>query len=1006
MKLNALAQRLTIGAQLWLGLGAILVLVVLLGGVAWRQADSLWAETQGLYDHPLQVRRAVGEIKADILAMHRGMKDAVLADSDAELAQALQAIAVSEADAHRQFTIVYDRYLGPRSDIEAAERAFVEWEAIRAETVRLLRAGQTAEAQARTKPTGAGGRYVDLTLAALQTVSDFAISRGDAFYVAAQAQRDALRLRLALVLGGILLLAAGISYGLLRGIRDPLHELTAVANQYRQGQLDARSRYSSASANEFAVLATTFNALADTVQAEILSRANTAAITDVMLQEEELAGFCRALLAALLEHTGSQVGAVYLLNEAKTAFEHYAAIGLTAEGRAAFDAAAPEGEFGAALATRRIQHITEIPPQTRFTFAAVSGEFRPAAILTIPILAGQEVVALISLAGLRAYTPAAVRLVNDIWSVLSARLNGVLAYRQIRIFAERLEEQNRELEALTRELRAQADELNEQNRELAQQKQFLDEANRLKSAFLSNMSHELRTPLNSVIALAGVLGRRLRDTIPEEEYSYLEVIERNGRHLLALINDILDLSRIEAGRADLSLSVFAVQDLAAEIIGMLELQAEEKGIVLRNEVAGNLPPIRSDLSKCRHILQNLVGNAVKFTEAGRVTVAAAQMDGAVQITVRDTGIGISPEQIPYIFDEFRQADESTSRKYGGSGLGLAIARKYTLLLQGGLTVESAPGQGSVFTLTLPLTLDAAAARDGGASTTAAGAGEPEALPAGRGQRILLVEDSEPAIVQMTDILAEHGYQVQVARNGREALALVAPAEDAPTLPAAMILDLMMPEVDGFEVLRAVRGNPATAQLPVLILTAKHVTPEELSFLQGNHIQELIQKGDVSKAELLAAVAKLVALAPTASQPRPGAARPATAAYVPRSDGRPLILVVEDNLDSLKTARAVLGDRYEVIEATDGQAGVAQARTHRPDLILMDIALPVLDGVAALTAIRADATLAHTPVIALTASAMKGDRETILAHGFDGYVAKPVDAELLIKTIRESLNPDS
>jgi signal transduction histidine kinase/DNA-binding response OmpR family regulator len=1013
MKLNALAQRLTIGAQLWLGLGAILILVALLGGVAWRQADSLWAETQGLYDHPLQVRRAVGEIKADILAMHRGMKDALLADNDAELTQALQEIDVYEADARRQFGVVYDRYLGPRTDIEAAERAFVAWQAIRAETIRLLRAGQTAEARARTKPTGAGGRHVDLMLAALQKVSDFSLKRGDTFYADAFAQRDALRVRLALVLGGILLLAAGISYGLLASIRGPLHELTVVANQYRQGQLDARSRYSSASANEFAVLATTFNALADTVQAEIQSRANTAAIADVMLQEMELAGFCRALLAALLEHTGSQVGAVYLLNEAKTAFEHYAAIGLTAAGRAAFDAAAPEGEFGAALATRQIRHITEIPPQTRFDFAAVSGEFRPAAILTIPILAGQEVVALISLASLRAYTPAAVRLVNDIWSVLSARLNGVLAYRQIRSFAERLDEQNRELEALTRELRLQADELNEQNRELAQQKQFLDEANRLKSAFLSNMSHELRTPLNSVIALAGVLGRRLRNAIPEEEYSYLEVIERNGRHLLALINDILDLSRIEAGRADLSLSAFAVHDLAAEVIGMLELQAEEKGIALRNEVAGDLPPIRSDLSKCRHILQNLVGNAVKFTEAGRVTVAAAQVDGAVQIIVRDTGIGISPEQLPYIFDEFRQADESTSRKYGGSGLGLAIARKYTLLLQGGLTVESAPGQGSVFTLTLPLTLDAAtAARDGSealharASTTAAGPAEPEVLPAGRGQRILLVEDSEPAIVQLTDILAEHGYRVQVARNGREALALVAPAEDAPALPAAMILDLMMPEVDGFEVLRAVRGNPATAQLPVLILTAKHVTPEELSFLQGNHIQELIQKGDVSKAELLAAVGKLVAPAPTASQPHPGVAQRATAAQVPRADGRPLILVVEDNLDSLKTARAVLGDQYEVIEGTDGQAGVAQARTHRPDLILMDIALPGLDGVAALAAIRADATLAHTPVIALTASAMKGDRETILAHGFDGYVAKPIDAELLVETIRESLNPDS
>jgi CheY-like chemotaxis protein len=296
-----------------------------------------------------------------------------------------------------------------------------------------------------------------------------------------------------------------------------------------------------------------------------------------------------------------------------------------------------------------------------------------------------------------------------------------------------------------------------------------------------------------------------------------------------------------------------------------------------------------------------------------------------------------------------------------------------------------------------------------------------------------VEDSEPAVIQMTDILTEHGYQVLKARTGREALAQIALAP-----PDAMILDLMMPEVDGFAVLRSVRGNPATAALPVLILTAKHVTPEELSFLKGNHIRELIQKGDISKAELLAAIGKLVAAPDEShgegsqrfeshgegSQPRsnprhvgeiasgytptpPGLGnnRPrndASATHPLRRDGKPVILVVEDNLDNLKTARAVLGDDYQVIEATDGQAGVAQARAHHPDLILMDISMPVLNGIQALAAIRDDDTLRHTPVIALTASAMMGDRETILAHGFDGYLAKPIEAELLVKTVREIL----
>ncbi len=234
--------------------------------------------------------------------------------------------------------------------------------------------------------------------------------------------------------------------------------------------------------------------------------------------------------------------------------------------------------------------------------------------------------------------------------------------------------------------------------------------------------------------------------------------------------------------------------------------------------------------------------------------------------------------------------------------------------------------------------------------------------------------------------------MQVARSGKEALANI-----NEYVPDAVILDLMMPEMDGFEVLKAIRENESCARLPVLILTAKHVTKEELSFLKGNNIHELIQKGDVNKAELLRAVATMVA------QPlETPAATLISRNRKPRA-GKPVILVVEDNPDNLRTARAVLGDRYRVIEAQDGQIGVEQARTHHPDLILMDIGMPVMDGVQALEEIRKDEALRHIPVIALTASAMMGDRETILAHGFDGYLSKPIDVELLTKTIHQALD---
>jgi signal transduction histidine kinase/DNA-binding response OmpR family regulator len=975
-------RNLKIGNQLRFGLGTILLSVALLGAMAWRMMDGLWLQTQGLYEHPLTVRRAIGNLNADVMSMHDLMGDLCMAESDRERLAIAQAIDNLEADGQGQLVILRASYLGPQKDVDDVSRVFLEWKAIRAETLRALQAGKTSEAINRVKFTGPDHAEANELLRHIEEISKFAKNRGDRFFQEATDQKQALQLQMGIMLGFILLLTVAISYFLLREIKEPLQELTAATHQFRQGKLEARCRYTAG--NEIGELSAAFNEMAGTLQTELRVNQNAARLAGVMLREEDLHSFCRSLLKELLEHTGSQVGAVYLLNEPKTHFELCEAIGLSGAGRAAFSATDREGEFGLALASRQIQRVTNIPADSRFTFAAVSGNFVPREILTIPVVANQEVSLVISLASLHPYPAPALQLVNEIWSVLTARLNGVLAFRQLHDFSRQLEFQNRELEAQKRELGAQRDELNEQNIELEMQKQQLDEASRLKSAFLSNMSHELRTPLNSVIALSGVLHHRLAHTIPAEEYGYLEIIRRNGQHLLSLINDILDLSRIESGREEILPARFSVRDLVAEIVAMLEPQARQKNLPLLNHVPADLAPLTSDPVKCRHILQNLVGNAVKFTDAGQVEIAARQDGDAIHITVTDTGIGIAADKLAVIFEEFRQADDSTSRRYGGTGLGLAIAKKYAVLLRGDVTVESAPGRGSTFTLRLPLTLELPEA--GAVEDYSVPAVPPEA-PAGRGGRILLVEDSEPAIIQITDILTQHGYQVEVARNGKEALERIGQAP-----PDAMILDLTMPEVDGFQVLRTIRGAEPTAQLPVLILTAKYVTKEELSFLKGNHIRQLIQKGNISAGELLAAVARMVAPAPA----------PVPARKIRPPAGKPVVLVVEDNADNLTTLRALLQETCTVVETTAGRQALALARQHRPDLILMDIALQDMSGIEVLVAIRQDAALRHIPVVAVTASVMKGERENILAHGFDAYIPKPIDEALLQRTIRAQL----
>ncbi len=990
-------EDLKIATQLRLALGVILSLVVGFGVLVWRQTNALWEQTQMMYDHPFQVNTEIGELEADVYAMHGAMQALLLESNDQAVSAARQETEVRRADASRRLDLLAAIYMGPSIDIPNLRDAFIMWNVSREEILSMQRAGQVASAKEHALH---GAHRLQLAVLTRQIHHVVSIARNQATesYQVVNVQNTVLNTRLISIVTGILLFSLLIGWLLQQWIKHPLEELTAVSAQFRRGHLDVRSHY--VAGNEFGTLATAFNTMATEIQTQSQTNEDAAHLATIMLKDDEVHAFCNELLKGLMRHTDSQMGAVYFENEMKTSFVHFASIGMGVSGRVAFSSTEMEGELGMALATRQIQLITEIAPDTRFTFAAASGDLIPREILTIPVLADNAVVALISLASVHTYTAAALRLVDEIWGILTARFNGVLAFRQIHYFAEQLEQKNHEMAAQQRELAVQANELTEQNTELEMQKQQLHESNRLKSAFLSNMSHELRTPLNSVIALSGVLHRRLAQTIPAEEYSYLEVIERNGKNLLSLINDILDLSRIEAGREDICVSRFAVRTWIDEIIEMIGPQAREKNITLTRMVADDLPAITSDPDKCRHILQNLVGNAVKFTEHGSVEVSARWVDDELWVAVCDTGIGIAGEHIERIFDEFRQADDSTSRKYGGTGLGLAIARNYANLLGGRITVESVPGQGTTFTLRLPRAIEAAeqvsprewVSRRRVEDTPAVGV-------SGLGHEILVVEDSDTAIIQLTDILETQGYRVQVARSGRAALAAIEQA-----VPEAMILDLMMPEVDGFQVLTAIRSSERTRQLPVLILTAKHVTREDLNFLNDQHVYQLIQKGDINKDGLLAAVGRMIAL-PVQTEPeqQPQAVTPvATQRRRPTRPGKPLVLVVEDNADNLLTVRALLDGRYDLLTAGDGLQAIAQARCHQPDLILMDIALPVMDGLAALEALREHPSVCDIPVLALTASAMQGQREEILGYGFDAYISKPIDQPTLLATLRKFL----
>lgn len=1141
---------LKIGTQLKIAFGLILFLILILGAISWNHSTKLAQQTTDLFEHPHTVRRALGELKADVLIIHRAMKDLCLSDSPAEILENVTTVDQYHANALKQFDILYDRYLGPVKDIDLASKDFVAWKAIRDETIKLVQEGNYSEAIQRTTPKGAGGQKVNELLSHIQVIDDFAFNKGNQFYNDAIKLRRSLNRQLISLVILILGLTVIVVYSLNRTIRQPIAELANVTRQFREGKMDIRSN--NISSNEFGQLAASFNDLAETIETEMTLNIQSARLAGIMLSEDDAHRFCHALLSSLIEHTDAQMGAVYFLNDLKSEFECFESLGMDLEGCKPFSAVNFEGEFGPALSNQTIQHITNIPEDTRFSFHTVSGKFKPREIISIPVVSGNETIAVISLSTIKSFSQNSIRLLQTIFSTLSARMGGILAYRKMIAFSKQLESQNeqlaiqqnelaeanaynrslleasidplvtigrdgrimdvnhatelvtgrtreeligtdfsgyfsepekassgyqkvfrdgyvrdyelaiqnadgkitpvlynasvytdpngqaigvfaaardiserkraeeemrilnqelkvkseslsvanQELQAQRNELSEQASELTEQNLELEIQKNQLNEVNRLKTIFLSNMSHELRTPLNSVIALSGVLNRRLSGKVSDEEYGYIDIIERNGKQLLALINDILDLSRIEAGREEIELQRFNAMELIREVAELIEPQARQKNIHIQFNPNGERLEIESDYNKCRHILQNLVANAVKFTEDGLVEIYTSLQDHAMKISVKDTGIGIASDQLAHIFDEFRQADGSSSRKYGGTGLGLAIAKKYANLLGGTIEVESEPGAGSVFTLTLPLRIASEYASSGiqyRRQWTGTGTNGKFATPENAAQKtILVVEDSEAAVIQLREILSSQGYNILLASNGVEALEQI----DS-QLPDAMILDLMMPEVDGFEVLKRIREQPKTERLPVIILTAKYVTKEELAFFKHNSIHQLIFKGDINKVQLLNEVADM--MFPEEIKPAIEDS-PETSGLLGTGKETPVVLVVEDNADNMTTIKALLDDRFRVIEAEDGWKGLEMAEKHIPDLILMDIALPGINGIEVLKLLRKNDKLCHIPVLSVTASAMKTEREEFLALGFNGYISKPIDNLVFEKMISQWVGP--
>jgi len=620
-----------------------------------------------------------------------------------------------------------------------------------------------------------------------------------------------------------------------RDFSDPIYKLIRVVNRIKKG--DFSFRLTSERNDEFRILYHSFNDMADLITSQLRIQQMSSDIIQVMVTTLNLEEFSRVVLHKLVESSHSVIGAFYILTKNGDEFKHLSSIGLDMEKIESFHAESLEGEFGRALATREITVTGDLASGNMVKVRSIAGDILPEEIITIPVVVGNRTMAIISLASVHAYHEDTLPILHQIRPVMNMALANIMADEETRLMARELSEKNqqlerkrKDLERQTTELGRQGDMVKAQNRELEIQHKKVEEANRLKTEFLSNMSHELRTPLNSIMALSRVLKLQAGENLSDEENDYIDVIERNGVKLLALINDILDLSRIESGRIDLKVRKLPLESIITMLLDNHEQIAEAKGIQLRSSFPGDLPMIESDESRVFQILQNIISNAVKFTEKGSVAVITEADDQELVVSVRDTGIGIEEESLPGIFEEFRQVDGTDTRKYEGTGLGLAIAARSAELIGASINVESAPGVGTTFTVRFPVrwphedeVLQGAITFSSGFETVAvdlpeekkkeSNGGSQKRARQGERQEIMIIDDDHDNITVVQAVLQDL-YDVSFSYDGQEAMEMI--REAAPDL---ILLDMSLPGKSGFIIARELKQEDVTRRVPVVALTA-------------------------------------------------------------------------------------------------------------------------------------------------------------------------------------------
>lgn len=750
-------------------------------------------------------------------------------------------------------------------------------------------------------------------------------------------------------------------------------------------------------------------------QARAREQGFAADLNELMRGEKTVTELTRSILSYLANKLVAQRGAIYVLDgqylhlvaeyakPTKASWPEKLKLGETLIGQVALD-----------LQAKIIKDV----PSDYVNIEMGMGEGAPSNVLLVPIVFEGQLKAVVELAAFHSFSGEELGLILRSNDAIATAINSAqvryevdemlrktqeqaqelqLQRQELALFNAQLEEQTADLDRQKNQVIEKNKELEASRKELLEKSEALEQSGQYKSQFLSTMSHELRTPLNSILILSEALMENRKSNLDEKDVQHAKVIHNAGGDLLALINDILDLSKVEEGKMELLIDKISSRDFADTLGQLFEYQASERGLKYGVELASDVPQyFYSDKHRLLQIVKNFISNAIKFTEQGGVFVNISRAqdkhleknqasDGEyLLITVKDTGIGIEKDKQELVFEAFKQADGTTSRKYGGTGLGLTISRELARLLNGRIFLESdGLGKGSSFSVLLPI------GDECDVTTSKKEVIDNNSLlnvNSYTGQeKILLIEDNPVLIRVVRTVFEQYGVDIAIAETGREALQLVEQqAFDA------IIADLNLPDYDGVDLLTQLRTNFYPEGLPLLVFTAEDVL--------GERKENILRYADsiVSKSpQVIANLPKYIASLLAGSQLDEESLRRALA-------GRTILLVDDDARNLYSICSILEAEKINVVTAKSGVEALSFLKAlPEIELILLDIMMPEMDGYEVLQRLRKQEK-SEIPVIALTAKAMVGDKERCLQEGANAYLAKPVKPKLLLETIAQLL----